>query len=93
MTDKLLKEYAESGDEIFFAENYSYAGAAARLPVMAEKNLTISSVYGDTSRYLQVGGFRLRGVCSDKDLSYGALLAADRDEYQADMAAEIFKTR
>ena len=35
LTDKLLKEYAESGDEIFFAENYSYAGAAARLPVMA----------------------------------------------------------
>ena len=88
LTDKLLKEYAESGDEIFFAENYSYAGAAARLPVMAEKNLTISS------RRIEIdGGFRLRGVSSDKDLSYGALLAADRDEYQADMAAEIFKTR
>lgn len=71
MTDKLLKEYAESGDEIFFAENYSYAGAAARLPVMAEKNLTISS------RRIEIdGGFRLRGVSSDKDLSYGALLAA-----------------
>ena len=83
-----MKEYAESGDEIFFAENYSYAGAAARLPVMAEKNLTISS------RRIEIdGGFRLRGVSSDKDLSYGALLAADRDEYQADMAAEIFKTR
>ncbi len=88
LTDKLLKEYAESGDEIFFAENYSYASAAARLPVMAEKNLTISS------RRIGIdGGFRLRGVSSDKDLSYGALLAADRDEYQADMAAEIFKTR
>lgn len=57
-------------------------------PVMAEKNLTISS------RRIEIdGGFRLRGVSSDKDLSYGALLAADRDEYQADMAAEIFKTR
>lgn len=88
LTDKLLKEYAESGDEIFFAENYSYAGAAARLPVMAEKNLTISS------RRIEIdGGFRLCGVSSDKDLSYGALLAADRDEYQAETAAEIFKTR
>ena len=88
LTDKLLKEYAESGDEIFFAENSSYAGAAARLPVMVEKNLTISS------RRIEIdGGFRLRGVSSDKDLSFGALLAEDRDEYMGDMAAEILKTR
>lgn len=88
LTDKLLKEYAENGDEIFFAENYSYEAAAARLPVIAEKNLTVSPRRIDID-----GGLRLRGVSSDKDLSYGALLAADRDEYQAEMAAEIFKTR
>lgn len=88
LTDKLLKEYAENGDEIFFAENYPYEAAAARLPVIAEKNLIVSP-----QRIGIDGGFRLRGVSSDKDLSYGALLAADRDEYQAETAAEIFKTK
>ena len=37
------------------------------------------------------GGFVLRGKTSDKDLSYGALLAADREEHQAEIAAELFK--
>ena len=32
----------------------------------------------------------MRGEKSDKDLSYGALLAADREERQAELAAEIF---
>lgn len=88
LTDRLLKEYAETGDEIFFAENYPYVSAAADLPVIQEKNLKISS-----ERAKLDGGFLLLGVSSDKDLSYGSLLSADREEHQAELAAEIFKTR
>lgn len=33
------------------------------------------------------GGIFLKGKISDKDLSYGALLALDREEYQAKIAA------
>lgn len=88
LTERLLKSYAEEGDEIFFAANYPYVSAAARLPVVQEKNLKISSEKAETD-----GGFLLRGASSDKDLSYGALLAADREEHQAEIAAQLFKTR
>jgi len=88
LTARLLETYAEQGDEIFFAENYAYAAAAARLPQIGGKGLKISS-----ERIRLDGGFLLRGVSSDKDLSYEALLAADREEHQAELAAEIFKTR
>ena len=86
LTERLLKNYADEGDEIFFAANYSYVPAAARLPVIEEKKLKISAKKADIG-----GGFVLRGVLSDKDLSYEALLAADRDAHQAEIAAEIFR--
>ncbi|MFQ9736319.1 MAG: hypothetical protein ACLR06_00420 [Christensenellaceae bacterium] len=38
LTDRLLKAYAEEGDEIFFAASYLYIPAAARLPVVTEKS-------------------------------------------------------
>ena len=88
LTDRLLKAYAEEGDEIFFAASYLYIPAAARLPVVTEKKLKISA-----EKAAVRGGFVLRGTASDKDLSYETLLAADRDEHQADIASEIFKTR
>lgn len=88
LTSRLLKEYAEEEDEIVFAVGYPYAAAAAKLPVVAEKKLTISPVGADID-----GGFLLRGRISDKDLSYGTLLAADRDAHQAEIAAELFKDR
>ena len=37
------------------------------------------------------GGMRLVGKVSDKDLTYGALLAADKDANQANLAKELFK--
>lgn len=86
LTARLLTEYAEEGDVIEFAENYPCAEDAARLPVTAEKKLSVSS-----RRAKIDGGFLLYGVSSDKNLSYGALLAADREEYQAEIAAELFK--
>ena len=86
LADRLLKEYAEAGDEILFAENYRYVEDVAQLPVSEEKKLKISK-----KKAMIDGGFVLKGKTSDKDLSYGALLAADREEYQAELAAEIFR--
>jgi len=82
----LLEKYAESGDEIFFAENFAYKTEAAALPIIKAKNLRIAA----ESLPLD-GGMRLKGEKSDKDLSYGALLEADREENQADLARELFK--
>ena len=76
---KLLEENAEEGDEVVFAEK------ASALPVIKEKKLKISKKRADLD-----GGFILRGNVSDKDISYGALLAADREEMQAEIAIKIF---
>lgn len=86
LAGRLLEEYAEEGDEILFAADYPYVAFVARLPVVAEKKLTLSPERAEIG-----GGFVLRGKTSDKDLSYGALLAADREEHQAEIAAELFK--
>lgn len=82
----LLESYAEDGDELYFAENFPYAEEVALLPVIAAKKLKISA-----ERLPLDGGLRLKGEKSDKDLSYGAVLAADREEYQAELAHELFK--
>ena len=82
----LLAYYAEEGDEIVFAKNFPYASEVKLLPLVAEKGLTVAEKTEDFS-----GGIRLRGKISDKDLSYGALLLADREENQAKIAAELFK--
>ncbi len=82
----LLEKYAETNDELFFADNFSYKAEVALLPVFTEKQLRVSSQTLPLD-----GGLRLKGVRADKDLSYGALLAADRDEHQATLALELFK--
>ena len=56
------------------------------LPIVKEKGLKLAPESAEID-----GGFRLKGTVSDKDLSYGALLAADRERYQAELAREIFK--
>lgn len=53
--------------------------------MVAEKNLKNSGKTADID-----GGFILIGKNSDKDLSYGALLALDREERQAEIAAKLF---
>lgn len=85
LAEKLLKAYAEEGDEIIFAENYRYAQEVAHLSVVKEKNLKVSPKQAKLD-----GGFMLCGKNSDKDLSYGSLLTADREEHQAEIAAKIF---
>ena len=86
LSERLLEAYAENGDEIWFAENFRFAAEVELLPVVKERSLRISP----QSLPLD-GGMRLKGRTSDKDLSYGALLAADRDEYQAEIARKLFK--
>ena len=86
LIDTLLKAYAEEGDEVCFANNFRYAEEVKILPIVKEKKL----VFAKEGVALD-GGLRLRGKISDKDLSFGALLAADRENYQAELAAKIFK--
>lgn len=86
VAERLLNTYAEEGDEIVFAENYKFAQDVAKLFVVAEKKLKIALKGANID-----GGFILRGEKSDKDLSYGALLALDREAHQAEIAKRLFK--
>ncbi|MGN0813995.1 MAG: V-type ATP synthase subunit E [Candidatus Coproplasma sp.] len=87
LAEDLLVSYAEDGDKIMFAENYRFAEEVAKLQVVKDKKLKVSPVRADLD-----GGFILVGKDSDKNLSYGALLSADREEKQAEIAAQIFIT-
>lgn len=84
---RLLDEHAEEGDELVFADNFRYAQAVAALPVVKEKKLKVSTKHATLD-----GGFMLRGKNSDKNLSYGAILALDREEKQSDIASVIFNS-
>ena len=87
LAEKLLNEHAETGDEIVFAANYAYAEDVAKLGVVKERKLTLSHKGEKID-----GGFVLKGKTADKDLSYGALLAADREQHVTAVAAKIFVT-
>lgn len=86
LAERLLYDYADDGDEIVFAQNYKYAEEVLKLKVIKDKNLSAAK-----DKIGLGGGFILRGKTSDKDLSYGALLAVDREERQAEIAAAVFK--
>lgn len=90
--DRLLKTYAEEGDRVIFAENFKYAAAVKLLPVFAEKKLKIVS--GGEAKALAGekfdGGLYLSGDTADKDLSFDSLLKADREKYEAGIAADLF---
>jgi V/A-type H+-transporting ATPase subunit E len=85
MTERLLKSYAEEGDEVIFAHNFPCVKEASELSVVKQKHLKIT--FGGKMG----GGFILCGKTADKDLSFAALLAADRAEHEAEIGAEIFK--
>ncbi len=85
LADSLLKQYAEEGDEIVFAENYPYAKAVSALPVCKEKNLKFCK-----KREAFSGGFKLSGAKSDTDISYGAILIEDREAHQAELYKRLF---
>ena len=86
LTERLLAEYAEEGDEIVLAHNFAYRKDVELLPIIAQKHLRICE---QTEK--MDGGMRLKGVSSDKDLSYGALLVADRERNQSELAKELFE--
>lgn len=85
LAESLLLNYAEDGDEIVFAANFQYKAQVLKLSVISEKNLKNTGKTADID-----GGFVLVGKNSDKDLSYGALLALDREERQSEIAAKLF---
>ena len=81
----LLKEYAETGDEVSLAEDYPYPAAAEKAIVKAGLKLSSSSAKIR-------GGFYLIGKKCNRDISYETLLKADREEHQAELAAKLFKS-
>lgn len=83
--DKILQEHAEDGDIIAFAPDFKYAQEVSRLDICAEKKLKIALNAEGVN-----GGFVLRGKISDKDVSYSALLLADREQYEVEIAAAVF---
>lgn len=86
LAERLLISYAECGDEVVFAENFRWKEGVKLLPIVKTLGLTFAKEMEKLS-----GGMFLRGKSSDKDLTYEALLTADREEYQADLARDIFK--
>lgn len=86
LAERLIKEYAEEGDEIAFASDYKFSQEVLKLDVAKKKKLKISHKSAKVD-----GGFILLGKDSDKDVSYAALLAADREQFQSEIAVKIFK--
>lgn len=86
LSNALLQKYAEEGDTLYFAENFRYAEEVSALPVIANRGIKVS-----LQRLPLDGGMKLEGRISDKDLSFGAILATDREEYQAKLAVELFR--
>ena len=80
----LLKEFAVEGDTVALSEDYPY-------PAAAEKVVTKAGYKLSSARAKIRGGFYLYGKKCDRDISYAALLKADREENQAELAAKIFK--
>lgn len=88
--NRLLCRYAEEGDAVIFADGFRYAEGVKLLPVFAEKKLKAVS---DGAAFAGVkidGGLYLAGKTADKDLSFDALLKADREENESRIAAELF---
>ena len=88
--NRLLCLYAEEGDAVIFADGFRYTEGVKLLPVLAEKKLKAVS---DGAAFAGVkidGGLYLAGKTADKDLSFDALLKADREENESRIAAELF---
>ena len=80
----LLREFASAGDTVALSEDYPHPAAAAK--AIASAGYKLSS-----SRAKIKGGFYLYGKKCDRDISYAALLKADREAFQAELATKIFK--
>ena len=88
--NRLLCLYAEEGDAVIFADGFRYTDGVKLLPVFAQKKL---KAVADGAAFAGVkidGGLYLAGKTADKDLSFDALLKADREENESRIAAELF---
>ena len=88
--NRLLCLYAEEGDAVIFADGFRYTEGVKLLPVFGEKKLKAVS---DGAAFAGVkidGGLYLAGKTADKDLSFDALLKADREENESRIATELF---
>ena len=84
-TDRLLRKYAEEGDEIVLAENGGIgAEEVSSLPVERERSLSVRS----DGKF--DGGFVLSGKKCDKDFGNAAVLAAVREETETEIAGKLF---
>ncbi len=82
----LISRYGEAGDEVVFADNFPYAKEVSETEKVKSSGVKISTKTAPLD-----GGLLLVGKTSDKDLSYGALLRADRDSNEAEIALRLFK--
>ena len=85
LLERLLKNYAQEGDEVVIGKRFIHRAAFEKLPVVSKLKLKVVT---DAS---VSGGFILRGKNADVDLSFATLLAQDREEHQSEIAAELFK--
>lgn len=81
----LLEKYAEAGDEVLLSKSFAYEQEFCALPVIEKLGVTVSKTRIDIE-----GGMRLVGKLADKELSFTALLTADKDRNQADLARKLF---
>ena len=81
----LLEKYAEEGDEVFLAKNFAYEQELRALPILEKRGVTVSKDRVDID-----GGMKLVGKLADKELSFTALLTADKERNQADLARKLF---
>ena len=85
LLERLLCANAEEGDEIVFDETFHFKDGAAKLPIVKQLKLKISEGTVKVG-----GGCILRGNHCDKDLSYPALLDADAEAHQSEIAKKLF---
>ncbi|MBP5307708.1 MAG: V-type ATP synthase subunit E [Clostridia bacterium] len=82
---KLLSKHAEGGETVVLSFRCGCREKIAALPVIKEKNLTVSKEYGKFS-----GGAVLVGGGYDKNLTFEALIESAREEKQAEVVAALF---
>ena len=85
LIERLLETYADDEDEMVLAEGFAFENEVRALPVFKAKRLHMSEQRAEIE-----GGFLLRGIRSDKDLSFEALSALDKEAHLAEIAAQIF---
>lgn len=89
--NRLLCAYAEEGDKVIFADNFAYEKSVKLLPVFTQKKLSVVSA---AQKSVSIdGGMYLTGKTADKDLSFDALLKADAEENESNVASAIFGTK